>query len=230
MADNSFTSRPLFFIPDSGLSFPENISGGLTSTVPTDLSGSFQYKVSACNGGESLPSTGILEISGENSGINVYFDLVSGATDYKLFRSVSGQNNYFYVAEGTGSPILDENLFSGEAPSDTNTSQSKNRGLPTLPTKFFEATGNKILVKELLIANGHENTLSFNIHFVPSGEPVSYGNKIFKGVSLEQYETKMVSLNTVLDQGDAIYANANAVMGKKGFGAVTLKISGIEIS
>lgn len=229
MADTSFNSKQLYFIPDSPLDIPDNISGELISDSVVDLTGTYEYKVAASNGGESLPSTGVFEVVGQGSGVNVYFDLVSGATDYKLFRSISGNNNFFFVAEGTGSPITDLNEHSGDAPVDFNTSQSKTRGVPTIPNKFFESTGQKTLVKEVLVSNGDPSVLFFDLFFVPSGESPNYGNKIFKNISLEESETKMFSLNTVLGPGDSIYSSASAIGGKQGFATVSLRISGIEI-
>lgn len=232
MSDTSFTSRALNTPLPQITGVPMNLVA--SNYFVTGVSGVWNYFVTALNGGETLASSGIAYASPVNSGVSVAFSAVPDATDYHLYRSGAGYTGYLLVGSSAGSPILDSfsTTISGlrQFYSPQNTTSSESRAMGSKATKFYQANGVRTLFKEAVVANGHYDTLTFSLFVVPSGENPSAGNRVFNNVSLDLYETKILSLNTVLEGGDAIYALASDIGLIPGYGAVSLKISGIEIS
>jgi len=233
MADTSFTSKalntPLPQITDA----PLNLIASNYHVSGT--SGVWNYIMTAMNGGETLASSGIAFTNTVNSGVNVSFTTVADATDYRLYRSGAGYTGYLLVGNSiSGSPIRDsfnttiaalQNYYIGQ-----NTTAFESRYLGSKATKIYQANGVRTLFKEAVLANNHYDVLLFSLYVVPSGESPCAGNRIFNNVSLDINETKILSLNTVLEGGDAIYAQSSDIGYIPGYGAVSLKISGIEIS
>jgi len=233
MSDTSFTSKALNTPLPQITDLPLNLIA--SNYYTSGVAGTWNYIVTAMNGGETLGSTGIAFVSAVASGVSVAFTPVAGATDYRLYRSGAGYTGYLLVGNSlSGTPILDsfnatisglQQYYLGE-----NTTAKESRSLSSKATKFYEAVGVRTLFKEAVVANGHYDVLNFSLFVVPSGESPNAGNRLFNGVSLDINETKILSLNTVLEGGDAIYALASDIGYIPGYGAVSLKISGIEIS
>ncbi len=233
MSDTSFTSRALNTAL-AALSAPINL---IPSTSPgvSGVAGTFTYIVTAFNGGESVASTGYSYVNGSATGVNIAFTAVSNATDYRLYRSGAGYTGYLLVARnGSGSPLVDN--FSATVSGlggyylGFDTSAYVSRALGSKPTKFYQPSGVRTLFKEAVLSNGYNDTVNFTLYVVPSGEQPSQGNTLFNNVSLDIAETKILSLNTVIPDGGSIWAKASEIGYIPGYGVVTLKISGIEIS
>lgn len=234
MSDTSFTSKGLnTSLPV--LSAPSSISA-ITLAGFSGVAGTYSYLVTAFNGGESIGSSGISYVNASNTGIRFDFPPVEGATDYRLYRSGVGATGYLLVANSvSGQPLLMDTfsvLVSGYGAYylGYGTSSYESRSLGTNVTKFYTAGAGRTLFKEAVLSNGHDATTFFDLYIVPSGETPCHGNRLFAGVSLDMNETKILSLNTVLEQGDSIYAKASDIGYIPGYGCVSLKISGIEIS
>lgn len=114
-------------------------------------------------------------------------------------------------------------------PDITFTSMPLTTGLASLATgvgTFYTATS-KTLVKEMLVTNTATGTCYYDIFFVPSGQSVSDQFAYFHNSEILQNETHILSLNTVLAQGDFISAGVLSTPPSGGY--VNLKISGIQI-
>ena len=230
MADTSFTSKALNTRVSQITDVPLNLVAS-ASISSSGTSGSWTYRITPMNGGEGLPSSGINFIHTVNSGVSVAFSTVAGATDYHLYRSGAGYTGFMLVGRSNSSPILDTFTQSGKYLYPLqNTTNSESRALGTSPTTYYTSSGTRTLFKEAVLANSYSGTVTFDLYVVPSGDSPSPGNVLFYGVSLDANETKILSLNTVLDPGDTIQANANEIGYIPGWGVVSLKISGIEIS
>lgn len=227
MSDTVYTAKSLN-TPLNEILGPTGLSFTLGNQAASILNGTFDYKVTSFNGGESTAQETLSNVVATGSDVQIYFGLVGEATDYKLYRSPASGNNFVFVAEGTGSPLVDLAQNSGNLIPTNNTTNNIDRGLGTLPTVFYTAA-KKTLVKEILISSDNADSVSFDIYFVRNGEQPNHANKIFKGVSLEQNETKIISLNTILEIGDYISAAGSTVGDVRGFGVITPKFSGIEI-
>lgn len=91
---------------------------------------------------------------------------------------------------------------------------------------YITPSGQKTLLKESLITNNSAFNNNFSIYCVPSGESPSGTNVIFSKMSVEAFETVILSNNLVLDNRDSIHASVeNVVSG----GYINLRLSGIEI-
>lgn len=230
MPDSEFTSKALVQAPAEIAAPSAGINTYNTGTAFAALSGPYAYKLTSMNGGESTASSEFYHTA-IGSGVAVYFTEIAGATDYRLYRAVSGQSDFVFVANASGSPIVDIGTYSGHAPPTGNTTATKSRGMGTSPTVFYEVTGDyRVLVKEILVSSTNEDDVTYNLYFVPNGESPAYGNAIFNTSTLQQNEFHILSLNTVLEQGDSIQARASDMGSVRGYGVVTLKISGIVIT
>jgi len=229
MSDTSFTSKALNTALPIISSVPANLVGAIATGI-SGVSGIWNYVVTPFNGGEGMPSTALNYVHSFNSGVRVYFDAVANATDYRLYRSGAGYTGYVLVDNSTSSPLIDTFTASGGYLTSVNTTNSESRALSSSPTKFYQVAAGRTLLKEALLANSYTDTLYFSLYVVPSGDAPCAGNVLFNAVSLETNETKILSLNTVLEQGDSIQAYATEIGMVPGFGCVSLKISGIEIS
>jgi hypothetical protein len=234
MADTSFTSKGLNTAL-AALDAPTNLIGSVLSGV-SGTSGAYSYIVTAFNGGESIGSSGLSYTNTANTGVRIDFSAVAGATDYRLYRSGAGYTGYLLVANSqSGQPFL-RDTFSTTVSGyqgwylGADTSAKESRALGSRATKFYQVTNGRTLFKEAVLSNGHDAAVNFDLYVVPSGESPVHGNRLFNGVSLDVAETKILSLNTVLEQGDAVYAKASEIGYIPGYGVVSLKISGIEIS
>lgn len=236
MADANFTSR---FLNINGelLSPPviTNISTG--DTRISGVSGLFYYKLTALNGGETSGSTESgytwSVIGNSGSGASVHFNLINGATDYRLYRSGNGHNDYILVGQNTGSPIIDRNDVpdSGYFIPSLNTTNAKARGIGSFYQTFYSGD-KKVLLKEFALTNSHENTIYYYINLVPSGEPTGIGNAFVYNDSLDAYETKFFSINSIIEPGDKIVAKVSAgeIGDIPGYTAINFRITGIEIT
>lgn len=230
MADTSFTSKALNTALPTISSVPANLVGAIATGI-SGVSGIWNYMVTAFNGGEGLGSTPLNYVHAVNSGVRIYFDSVANATEYRLYRSGAGYTGYLLVDNSVASPLIDTFTTSGGYYLGVNTTASKSRALASSATKFYQAgAGARTLLKEGVLSNSYSDVVYFNFHVVPSGETVNAGNVLFNNVSLEANETKILSLNTVLEAGDSIQAYATEIGFVPGYGCVSLKISGIEIS
>jgi len=230
MADTSFTSKALNTAKAQISASPTNLVGSVAAGV-AGTTGTWSYKITPFNGGEGLASSGISYVNSVASGVSIAFTTVAEATDYRLYRSGAGYTGYLLVANSQSSPIIDRFQNSGDYYGAVNTTASKSRSLGSKASSFYEVgAGTRMLFKEAVLSNSHTDTVTFNLYVVPSGESSSIGNRLFSSVSLDAYETKVLSLNTVLEAGDSIQANASEIGYSTGFGVVSLKISGIEIS
>lgn len=235
MSDTSFTSKGLNTALFPALAAPTNLIGSTILPGVTGVSGTYSYIVTAFNGGESIASSGITYVNAINSGVNIAFTPVAGATDYRLWRSGSNYTGYLLVGKNSsGTPLQD--AFSATISGyqgyylGFDTTVLESRGLGSKVTKFYQASGVRTLFKEAVLSNNHDNVVSFSLYVVPSGENPAAGNSMFTNVSLDVAETKILSLNTVVEPGDAIWAKASEIGYIPGYGCVSLKISGIEIS
>lgn len=233
MSDTSFTSKALNTAL-AALSAPTNLIGSSAPGI-SGTSGTYSYIATAFNGGESVASTGITYVNASNSGVNVAFTTVANATDYRLYRSGAGYTGYLLVARnGSGSPLTDD--FSttvsgfGGYYLGFDTSAFVSRGLGSKPTKFYQPSGVRTLFKEAVLSNGYNDVVNFTLYVVPSGESPAQGNALFNTVTLDVAETKILSLNTVIPDGGSIWAKASEIGYIPGYGVISLKISGIEIS
>src|SRR6478609_10449507 len=181
MSDTSFTSKalntPLPQITDTPLNL-------VASNYPVSgVAGTWNYMITAMNGGEALGSTGIAFVSAVASGVSIAFTPVVGATDYRLYRSGAGYTGYLLVGNSlTGSPILDafNSTISGlqQYYLGVNTTASESRSLGSKATKFYQANAVRTLFKEAVVANGHTDILNFSLFVVPSGESPNAGNRL----------------------------------------------------
>lgn len=233
MADSTYTTKYLNASYATEIHPP---TGGFSATsvyvaAPSGFTGFYAYKVTACNGGETSGNANPIHIKGIASGIDVYFSLVDGASDYKLYRAESGNTNYRVVNYGTGSPIRDLGVFSGGfIPTTNNTNQVKHT-IGSSGVKLYQVGASKrTLLKEIIATNGDVVDNAFSIYMVDNGDSPSYANKIFDNIVLEPNESKILSLNSVLETGDKIYAAAEHVGYVPGYGAVKIRIAGIEIT
>ncbi len=233
MSDTSFTSKGLNTAL-AALSSPTNLVASVSPGV-SGVSGTYSYIVTAFNGGEGIASSGITYANTAHTGVNIAFTTVANATDYRLYRSGAGYTGYLLVARnGSGTPITDNfsSIVSGFSGYylGSDTSAFESRAMGSKPTRFYVASGVRTLFKEAVVSNGHNDIVNFTLYVTPSGEPASQGNTLFNAVSLDVSETKILSLNTVLEPGDAIWAKASEIGYIPGYGVVAIKISGIEIS
>lgn len=233
MSDTSFTSKGLNTAL-AALTAPTNLVGSTAAGV-SGVAGTFNYLVTAFNGGESIASTGIVYVNGSATGVSIAFTTVANATDYRLYRSGAGSTGWFLAGNShDNSPLIDRfsSAISGASGYylGFGTSTFESRGLGSKPTKFYQASGLRTLFKEAVLSNNHYDATSFSLYVVPSGESAAAGNSLFTNVSLDVAETKILSLNTVLEDGDSIWAKTTEIGYIPGYSAVSLKISGIEIS
>ncbi len=234
MADTSFTSKALNTAL-SALSAPTDLIASVAAGV-SGVSGTYSYIITAFNGGESIASSGITYPNTAHTGVSIAFTSVAGATDYRLYRSGSNYTGYLLVANSSSgvSPLVDRfsTTISGYQGYylGAGTSAQESRALGSRATQFYQCSAGRTLFKEAVLSNGHNDSVTFNLFVTPTGESPSQGNKLFGSVSLDAAETKILSLNTVLEQGDAIYAQASEIGYIPGYGCISLKISGIEIS
>jgi hypothetical protein len=234
MADTSFTSKGLNTAL-TALIAPTNLIASVAAGV-SGVSGTYSYIVTAFNGGESIASSGITYANTAHTGVSVAFTAVAGATDYRLYRSGVGATGYLLVANSASgqSPLRDtfSSTISGYQGFyvGADTSAKESRAIGSRATAFYTVSAGRTLLKEAVLSNGHDAAVTFDFHVVPSGNSVSHGNKLFSAVSLDAAETKILSLNTVLEEGDSIQAKASEIGYIPGYGCVSLKISGIEIS
>ena len=234
MSDTSFTSKSLN-TSLAALSAPSNILNSVPSAC-VGVAGTYSYLITSFNGGESIGSSGITYVNPSNTGVRFDFSAVAGATDYRLYRSGVGNTGHILVANSSaGRPFVIDTFSQAISGYGANylgadTSSTESRALGTSPTRFYSVTAGRTLFKEAVLANGHDSIVLFDLYVVPSGEAPCHGNRLFAGVSLDVNETKILSLNTVLEQGDAIYAKSYEAGYIPGYGCISLKISGIEIS
>lgn len=234
MSDSLFTSKSLNTAVQQVTGTVSNLIPSSNTTISGKV-GTWSYIITALNGGEGVSSSGISYVNASNYGVDVSFTTISGINDYRLYRSGVGYTGYLLASNSaSGSPITDsfDLTISGYSRyyNGVNTTSLKSRGLSTIPTMFYTSSGNKTLFKEAILTNNSEYTIGFYVYSVPSGENPSAGNCIFSNVSLEPSESKILSLNTVLENGDSIYAKSTDVGYIPGYCAVSFKISGIEIS
>lgn len=235
--DVTFSSKSLNQ-PLAALGVPVIVSVLAADELLGPDAGDYKYMVTAFNGGESVPTaqTSDFAANGTN-GVIVTVEPVIGATHFRLYRSkIDGVGPFDLVVQVEAlpvdnTPIIDTGeIIIGQPPVEAGTSNLKSRSMTTSPTKFYECPlANKCLVKEILVSSNNETVTSFSIFFAPDGESPSYGNTLFHEVTIEQNETKILSLNTVLEEGDSIWAAATETGSVIGFGVVNVKISGIEI-
>lgn len=234
MADTSFTSKGLNTAL-SALIAPTNLIGSVAAGV-SGVSGTYSYIVTAFNGGESVASSGISYANTAHTGVSVAFSAVAGATDYRLYRSGAGYTGYLLVANSqSGQNTLVDRFSStisgyGGYYLGSDTSAKESRALGSRPTQFYACSAGRTLFKEAVLSNGHDAAVTFDLFVVPSGDAAAHGNRMFATVSLDAAETKILSLNTVLEEGDSIHAKASEIGYIPGYGCVSIKISGIEIS
>lgn len=234
MADTTFTSKGLN-TKLSALSAPTNLVGAVAGGQPGS-SGTWNYIVTAFNGGESVGSTGIQYINSSNTGVQIAFSTVANATDYRLYRSGAGFTGYRLVANSfSGSPLIDTfsstiSGFSGYY-LGFDTSAFESRAMGSKPTQYYQAAFDvKTLLKEIVVSNGHNSAVTFDLYVTPSGEQAAHGNRLMTSVSLDASETKILSLNTIVEGQDSIWAKSSEIGYIPGYGCVSIKISGIEIS
>jgi hypothetical protein len=234
MADTSFTSKGLNTAL-SALNAPTNLVASVAGEL-AGTSGIWSYIVTAFNGGESVASTGITFTNSAHTGVQVAFTTVANATDYRLYRSGQGFTGYQLVANvASGSPVIDtfNSTVSGYSGFylGSDTSAFESRAMGSKVTRYYVAPAEtKTLLKEVVVSNGHGAAVTFDLHVTPSGESAAHGNRIMTTVSLDSAETKILSLNTVLETGDGIWAKCSEIGYIPGYGSVSIKISGIEIS
>lgn len=233
MSDSSFLSKALNTAVAS-ISAPTSLSASVY-TGATGVAGTYSYIITAMNGGESTSSTGISYVNAVNSGVAISFSPSANASSYRIYRSGVGATGYLLVGNGYSSSVIYDTFNStisgyGAYYLGQNTSNKESRALSTSPSPYYTATSTRTLFKEAVLSNNSSDVVTFSLYVTPSGETPSAGNRLFSNVSLDSYETKILSLNTVLDSGDSIYAQASDMGYIPGFGVVSLKISGIEIS
>lgn len=80
-----------------------------------------------------------------------------------------------------------------------------------------------VIIKEILICNTDTVDRTYTMNIVPSGDSVSIDNKFISEANIQASETKIISLSTILEQGDKIYLNSN-ISDK-----LTYYISGVKV-
>ncbi len=234
MSDTSFTSKGLNTAL-AALIAPTNLVGSVLAGT-SGVSGTYSYIVTAFNGGESIASSGITYPNTAHTGVNIAFTAVAGATDYRLYRSGVGATGYLLVANSASGQNALRDTFSTTISGyqgyylGSDTSAKESRALGSRPTQYYVASGTRCLFKEAVLSNGYDAAVTFDLFVVPSGESATHGNRLFTTVSLDVAETKILSLNTVVENGDSIWAKCSDIGYIPGYSVVSLKISGIEIS
>lgn len=228
MADEIFTSTSLN-TAQAPLSNPSITGGNDTGNTEASIIGSYEYKVTAFNGGETTGSASFYyNANGET--VSIGFSLISGATDYRLYRGNSGSALLHLVANGTGQPLIDNGSISGGYIPTEDTSDAQVRSLGTLPSEHYVTPlATNTLFKEMLMNNNSDDIVSVSVYLVPTGEDPTIGNAIVYLDTLDSFETKIWSLNTVLPAGTRVMAKCDDIGTKSGWGSVSFRISGIEI-
>jgi len=228
MPDESFTSKCLNTAA-AALANPAISGSNNTATVKPAVTGSYVYRVTAFNGGETTGSADHYHFA-QGKSVSVGFDLISGATNYRLYRSNTSGGNFFLVANGTGQPLVDDGSISGSFINDQDTSSFTVRTLGTLKGDYYTVpAATRTLLKEILVNNNSESAKTFSVYLVPENESAGIGNAIIYNDSLDTLETKIWSLNTVLPAGTKIVGNCDDIGLKSGWGSVSFRVSGIEI-
>lgn len=231
MADDTFTTLYLND-PHPEINTPDNLipSSDPTQSVAAISGQNFHYKVSALNGGETVPSTGVVQ-TGSGVAISIAFDEVSGATDYRLYRSGIGYSGFLLVQQGQHSPLVDNASISGGLAPTVNTTSYKSRPMGTQDSTYYTSPDSiRTLVKDVIVSNSHDATIQFHINAVPNGETGNLGNSIFYSVSLAAKETKLLEMNAVLNANDYLTARSTALGEHPGFGDISIKINGVQIT
>lgn len=83
--------------------------------------------------------------------------------------------------------------------------------------------GHYIIIKEILICNSDTVDRTYTMNIVPSGQSVSSINEFISDATIQAKETKIISLSTILEQGDTLYVNSDVV------DKLTCYISGVKV-
>ena len=85
-------------------------------------------------------------------------------------------------------------------------------------------TGKGTIVKEILLCNTTATGATVTVYFCIAGAAASAANTAIASLSVAAYETKFVSLSTLLSPTDSIRAISNTAT------AITMIVSGVEVS
>lgn len=93
----------------------------------------------------------------------------------------------------------------------------------SLVTQYTVPGSTEAIVKEIILCNTDTVARSVDVHVVPSGGSAAASNQIHAD-SLQPKQTRILSLNTLLDTGDFVQAKASSAS------VVSYRMSVIEVS
>lgn len=93
----------------------------------------------------------------------------------------------------------------------------------SLSALYTVPEGEKVIVRNIVLANTTSSLAKVSVHFVPAGGTADNTNKVIADYGLSPNTTVVIDMNAVLEAGDSVQA-IQAVAG-----AVTMYLSGVEV-